>query len=83
VFVVVWLVKGRDLFEVLEVVAGFACVAVVLGFGVDVVVGGGDGDGGGVGICQNQWWRVLQWRSDLWEQELDDGDELVVYAVVQ
>lgn len=41
VFVVVWLVKGWDLFGVLEGVVGF-----VLGFGVAVV--------GGVGICQNQ-----------------------------
>lgn len=51
--VVVWLVRGWDLFGVLEVVAGFAFVAVVLGLGVDVVVVGG-GDGDGVGICQKQ-----------------------------
>ena len=43
VFVVVWLVKGCDLFVVLEGVVGFAVVAVVLGFGVAVV-----------GTCQNQ-----------------------------
>ena len=42
-FVVVWLVKGCDLFVVLEGVVGFAVVAVVLGFGVAVV-----------GTCQNQ-----------------------------